>query len=554
MVGGRWVEAESDSCGGDALVERYGIPPLAARLILHGGRDGDGVASFLEAERRPLPDPARLPDMAGAVRRIRQALGRGEGILVHGDYDVDGLMGTAILAAGLRSLGGRVTHFIPSRFDGGYGLSEASLGAARAAGATLIVTVDCGTNPGDILNDFERAGISLVVTDHHVPQPGGMRPEVFVNAHAVEGHPDAGLCGASVAMQVVREVARGEGRDLKLEPFLRLAALATVADVAPMTLVNRGICRAGFASLADSPSPGLARVCLRTGVKSPARSCHVGYGIAPLFNAAGRMGQAGIVVDMLLERDPGSAHALVARLESLNGQRKSQQNQALELSEAQAEANPDGRVLVVCLDGARFRGVAGPVAARLAEKYARSTFVMAREDGEYTGSARAANGDDLTALLALCAPHLVRFGGHESAAGFTLKVEALDAFRACLAQAPPSGREPAPEIYHRVEPCEAGDIWKTWGILDPFGPGAPEPILGLANMVPVAPRVVKDRHLIWEVDTAEGRRLTCIYWDGMGKGITPSTLRRGQIFLGRPVPENRGDSSPFFFQVRDILD
>jgi single-stranded-DNA-specific exonuclease len=485
---------------------------------------------------------------------VSAAARRGEKVLVHGDYDVDGLMGTAILKAGLRALGAKVHHFIPSRFDGGYGLSDASLDAAREFGATLVVTADCGTNPGAILGSFLSSGISMVVTDHHIPQPGGPRAEVFVNAHAREGHPDANLCGASVAMQLVRAVAKSMGRDLKVEPFLRLAALATVADVVPMTLTNRSICRAGLSSLSASPSPALAQLCQAAGVVPPVRSCHVGYGLAPRFNAAGRMERAGIVVDMILERDRENASRYVAELERMNRLRKAHQAEALELAEAQLATRTQDRAIVVWLGEGRFRGVVGPVAARLAERFGRSAFVMALEGEEYTGSARSANGDDVTALLAGCADLLVRFGGHGSAAGFTLHQENLGSFHRSLLMSPSSQHAAKPQVFHRLDPRDTEDIWRTWGVLDPFGPGSMEPTLGLSGLVPRKVRVIKEKHLAWDLNLHDGKRLTCIQWGALEEGLSPASVHSGQIYVGKPVPESRPGPLPFFLQVKAILD
>lgn len=553
MVREVWVESDGAGAGCESLGARHCIPALAARILSQTGMAETDLPRFLKAETLALPDPMRLPDMDPAVGRVSAAARGGERVLVHGDYDVDGLMGATILSAGLRALGAKTTHFIPSRFDGGYGLSESSLSAAREFGATLVVTADCGTNPGTILDSFRSAGISMVVTDHHIPQPGGPRAEIFVNAHSEEGHPDADLCGASVAMQLVRAVAASMGRDLKVEPFLRLAALATVADVVPVTLTNRSICRAGLSSMGESPSPALAQLCRVAGVVPPVRSCHVGYGLAPRFNAAGRMEKAGIVVDMLLERDPALAAHHVSELERMNSLRKAHQAEAYELANAQVGGGDEVRALVVCLGEGRFRGVAGPVAARLAEHFHRSAFVMALEGEEYTGSARAANGDDVTGLLARCAPLLVRFGGHGSAAGFTVRRENLEAFRTCLGGAPEPEHETKPQTFHRVEPRETEDIWRTWGVLDPFGPGNPEPYLGISGLAPKRVRTIKDRHLAWDVDVHDGRRLTCIWWGALEEGMTAATVRPGSIFVGKPVPESRPGPLPYYFQVNAIL-
>jgi single-stranded-DNA-specific exonuclease len=549
-----WREASDWSERAERLRGRHGVSSVLAMLLSQRPFEDAEVDAFLDPELVPWPDPARLPEAAEAAARIARAAESGEAVMIHGDYDVDGLMGTAVLMGGLKSLGAKVEAFVPSRFDGGYGLSETSLEAVKRAGASLLVTTDCGTNAREIGERLRDAGIDLIVTDHHLPDPGERPPGIVVNPKADAGHPDRDLCGAAVALQVLRCTAAQMGKDLPLEPFLRLVAIATVADVVPVTAVNRKICKAGFQALEHTPNPGLALLLediLRMG---PVRSHHISYHIAPRFNAAGRMEDARLVLDLLLERDPAAAARLKGRLESLNDQRKSYQVAAYEEALEQARQVPEESRVIVAASGNWHKGIIGPVAARLAETFKKSAFVLCVEGDVAVGSGRAWKQDNVTAVLREVSDLLLRFGGHSGAAGFSVETDKIPELERRLVALPPSSQAHAHgETYFPIQPSQLEDAWRAWGLLDPFGPGNPEPYLGLSGLCARGQKTMSGGHLAWEVGVSPSQTVQFIAWNGESAGLGPSSLAPSRTIIGRPAPQQRPGPSPYYFNVTAIL-
>ena len=551
MTPRRWIETAANGEATARISSRYAVSPVAARLLAMRAWSDEELGGFLTPARIPWPDPARIPNLAPAARRIQKAVEGRELVLVHGDYDVDGLMGTAVLVGGLRSLGGLVEAFIPSRFDGGYGLSAASVAAAERCGAKLVVTTDCGTNSREVGESLRRLGIDLVVSDHHLPASGEQPEALVVNPHLEAEHPDGSLCGAAVALQLLRGTAEAMGRELALEPFLRLVAIATVADVVSVTPVNRRICKEGFLALETTPNPGLLLLLnrFRTGILSH----HVSFHLAPRLNAAGRMEDARLVLDLLMERSPAQAAALMGRLEALNRKRKALQNSAFDEAFAQALTGTGERVAFAA-SPAWHRGVMGPVAARLAEALRRSAFVVAVDGEEGVGSARSWADDDVSAVLATAGDLLERFGGHAGAAGFTVKASRLTDLEARLQRAPggDGGREAAEE-YLSIRQEELTEAWAAWTLLDPFGPGNPEPFFGLQGLRPRGHRAAAGKHLIWDVALPGGESLQVIAWNGEAEGFTGSTVAPSRTVVGRLAPQSTPSSLPFYFSVAAVL-
>ncbi len=554
MNGAAWVEASGWEDRAAAIAARHGISPVLAMLLSASPRSDDELSAFLVPDGVAWPDPFRIPGLEAAARRLAEGLARQEQIIVHGDYDVDGLMGTAVLVGGLRSFGAKVEAFIPSRFDGGYGLSEASYEAVRQAGASLVLTTDCGTNAREIGLRLQAAGVDLIVSDHHLPSDEGQPPCILVNPKMVEGHPDRELCGAAVALQVLRGVAVVLGKPLSMEPFLRLVAIATVADVVPMTPVNRKICKLGFLALETTPNPGLAQLLegvLKTG---PVRGHHISYHLAPRFNAAGRMEDARLVLDLLLERNPGLAARLKVKLEALNQQRKALQVVAYEEAEEQARLLPETSRVVFAASSSWHKGIIGPVAARLAEAFKKSAFVVGVEGDMGLGSGRAWKGDNVAALLGHASDLLVRYGGHSGAAGFTVRAEHIpDLARRLCGLKVPGADEACPEIFYPIEPVHLGDAWDAWGHLDPFGPGNPEPYLGLKGLCPKGQKVLTGGHLSWDVGVPGCAPVQFIAWNGIAGGMDPSSLAPSRTVIGRPAPQHRPGPVSFYFSIAAIL-
>jgi single-stranded-DNA-specific exonuclease len=551
MTPRRWVEAGNGGEAAARLSALHPLSPVAARLLATRAWGDGELEDFLTPSRVPWPDPARIPNLEPAARRLRQAVEGRERILVHGDYDVDGLMGTAVLVGGLRALGGQVEAFIPSRFDGGYGLSSASVAAAQRSGASLVVTTDCGTNSFEVGESLRSLGIDLVVSDHHLPAAGEQPRQLVVNPHLVKDHPDGSLCGAAVALQLLRGTAGVSGRELALEPFLRLVAIATVADVVPITPVNRRICKEGFLALETTPNPGLLLLLSR--FRSGILSHHVSFHLAPRLNAAGRMEDARLVLDLLMERSPAQAAALMARLEALNRKRKVLQNSAFDEAFSQALAGGGERVAFAA-SSAWHRGVMGPVAARLAEALRRSAFVVAVDGDEGVGSARSWGDDDVSEVLGTAADLLERFGGHAGAAGFTVKASRLTALEERLQRAPGGeGGTEASEEFFPIALEDLQDAWAAWTLLDPFGPGNPEPFFGVSGLRPRGHRAAAGKHLIWDVALPGGDNLQVIAWNGEAEGLTGSSVAPSRTVVGRLAPQSAPGGLPFYLSVAAVL-
>ncbi len=261
-----WSEVTGLEMRGAHIAEHFGVSPTAALFLASRFEADEPVEAFLHPSKVDWPDPSRLPHMKEAARSVAAFVKAGESILIHGDYDVDGLMGTAVLLGALNFMGAKVSYHVPSRFESGYGLSVKSLEAVKRTGAKLVITTDCGTNALETGNALESLGIALVVTDHHIPQPNEQPPGIIVNPQLEDNHPDQGFCGATVALQLALQVARELDKVLPMKPFLRLASIATIADVAPLTPVNRKICKEGFKALPDTSNTALSLMLRKAGV------------------------------------------------------------------------------------------------------------------------------------------------------------------------------------------------------------------------------------------------------------------------------------------------
>jgi len=540
------------------IARKFGLNETTATFLAARGEGDEDLALFLNSDSVEWPDPSRLPNMDEAAGKIAQAVRSGKKILVHGDYDVDGLMGAAIWVGALKALGAKVSAFIPSRFEGGYGFSEASLKAALKAEADLVITTDCGTNCGETGERLLSKGIDMVITDHHLPVPTMQPGCAIVNAHLVEGHPDGDLCGAVVAMQCALRTASFLKVDLPFEPFVRLAAIATISDVADLTLKNRMICRMGFRTLRDGPNGALSLMFRKAGPnqEGPVRSRDVAYYVAPRFNAAGRLGDSSIVLDLLMERDTAKASALLGRLEGMNTERRKLQNAVLEEAEAQAMSLKERRAIVVGSNG-WHEGVMGPVASRLAETHHAPAFAAAFTDGVGKGSARSWGGVDVAALLAEAEDLLMTFGGHRSAAGFTVMREKLSDLRkrlnlSSLLDSIGEGEDNS-RSYFPVKQDRLEEVWDALGIMDPFGPGNEEPYIGVEGLAPVSCRTVKESHLIWNVPTPEGGSMSAIAWGGLSMGFNESSVGKSRVVVGKLVPEAWSRGVPFYLSIEAIL-
>ncbi|MEI6166310.1 MAG: single-stranded-DNA-specific exonuclease RecJ [bacterium] len=490
-------------------------PPLARALLLRGVSTAGDVDRFLNPRLSDVVDPFVLPAMEPAVARIWQALKAKESIVVYGDYDVDGVTSAALMSHVLTRLGGKVSRFLPSRTEEGYGLNAETV--ARCISAYhpgLIITTDCGSGAHEAAATAAKAGVDIVVTDHHEVGAGGPAQVVAVVNPKLGSDPQARcLSGVGVAFKVCHALLKA-GRDQKkkeafavdLREVLDLVALGTVSDMVPMIHENRILVRHGLTQLNRRERLGLRVLSEVAGATGELGTYHVGFVLGPRMNAAGRMGKADEALELLLTEDPDKALELARFLDSANQDRKQVESDIMEEAVRRIDTyfDPATHFGIVVGDVGWHVGVVGIVASRLVSKYGRPAIVVGfDEHGLGRGSCRSIEGFDLLGGLTLCSQYLSRHGGHEMAAGLEVQQSVFEPFQ---------------KAFHAV--CEAGlkgrdlrrtlelDSWVSMAeVLDPafmdvttrmgpFGEINREPVWGLNNVQLVgAPKVLKGAHL-----------------------------------------------------------
>jgi single-stranded-DNA-specific exonuclease len=504
------------------------LPEQLCALLARRGYDRvESAKEFLRPGTDHIHPSGGLAGMGAAVTRLAAAMRGGETILVHGDYDVDGICAAALCVRAIRTMGGRAVPFVPHRLDDGYDLTDAGIRAAESSGSRLILTCDCGIVAHDAVLRARRAGIDVIVTDHHTP--GSILPDALavVNPNRVDcGYPDKGLAGAGVAYKVMCALADEVGYPAeRLTCFLDLVAIATIADLAPLAGENRALVRWGLRVLKSTPNPGLRALLGTTGLGTgaPISAGQVGFVLAPRINAVGRMSEALRGVRLLLKDSPAEAAAIAESLEEENRVRREVDadtlRQAIEMLERDYDADHD-RAVVLASEG-WHPGVIGIVASRVAELIHRPTALIALSGAEGKGSARSIAGFHLYDAIHACSEHLLRYGGHRAAAGFSIDADRVDAFRVAFdlrAQAVLDQVDLVPELRIDMDlPLEAAnrELCAMLRHMAPFGMGNPTPVLA-ARGVGIAgpPRIVGHNHL--KVTLASGTaRLDAI---GFGMG------------------------------------
>ncbi len=428
------------------LARDRGLPEIVSRLLVARGlEEPAAVDRHLQPDLRALHDPERLPGMEAAAARLVDAVRGGETILVHGDYDVDGVTGTALLVRLFRHLGADVHWHIPNRFTDGYAFGDHSVEKARAVGASVVVSVDNGTSSVETITRLREHGIDTVVTDHHEPPLGDLPPAAaIVNPKLADSaYPFRELCGGAVAFKLAWGVAKrfsGGGRvndDLRrfLVDAMAYVAIATVCDVVPLVDENRILTRFGLKALAGSEHPGLRALMRVAGLTGPRTTGEdVSFQIGPRLNASGRLGSAETAVALLMCDEPGEAEGLARRLDELNQERKRVEAGVLEAALREAERFDDpARWPVLVLAGQGWHtGVVGIVAARMVDRYARPAIVIGLDGEEGRGSARSVPGVSVLELMHAGKDHMPKYGGHAAAAGMDVAARDVDALREAI--------------------------------------------------------------------------------------------------------------------------
>jgi len=465
-----------------ALVDELGLSePVAITLVRRGHRTPDAARTFLAADESH--DPAEFKSMSTVVDRIRAAIGDGQEITVHGDFDVDGVCATAILLSTLRELGAECDWLIPDRLGDGYGLSPANIEKLAERGTKLLITADCGITAVDEVKTAQELGMDVIVTDHH--QPGDQLPDCPILHPSVDGYPFESLCGTAVAWKLACALKGDSASDLDL------VALATVADLVPLVGENRSLVRRGLEELRRAQRPGV-RALIAASKCEPTEldESDLGFRLAPRINAAGRLYRADAGVELFLTDDEGRAAEIAAELNRANGERRATEREVDGAAETAWRGLPErlqeARGLVVAGEG-WHPGVIGIVASRMVERHNRPTVVISLdEEGNGRGSGRSIPGFDLLAALEACSEHLAGFGGHRAAAGLQLRAENVAAFQDAFAAH--ADAVLAPEDLGRRERVDALvggpslglELAEELGKLGPFGIGNP----GVRLLVP----------------------------------------------------------------------
>ena len=501
----RWIlPAEPDGGTVRSLMDELLLPePICRLLALRGHEPAASAKRYLRPRLDQLLPPDQLLDMTKAVDRLVQAVRRRETILIHGDYDVDGMCSTTLMARALRLLGGTVVPFIPERLVDGYDLTDAGVRAAQAAGATVVVTCDCGTSAVQPVAALRALGIDVIISDHHLP--GGELPNAFAVLNPKRpgcGSEDKDLAAVGVAFKLALAVTRAMGgNENNVFGMLDLVALATIADVAPLRGENRVFARYGLKMLAETQNVGLRALIRAAGLDGkPLTAGRVGFILAPRLNAVGRLGKALRGVELLTSTNEHDANAIARELEELNARR--QEIDRAVLKEARARVlslDLDETFGIVLAEDGWHPGVIGIVASRLVEEFGRPTILVGLDGDEGKGSGRSISRFDLHGGIGRCSHLLKRFGGHRSAAGVTIARSNVAEFTRCFneaARADLTLDDLVPELRVDME-VAIDDV--TLGFeallrhLEPCGMGNPSPMLVTRGVrLAAPPRTVGD--------------------------------------------------------------
>ena len=545
-----WIIAPPDPAA-VPLASALRLPlPLAHVLVHRGFRDAESAARFLNPQLRHLADPFKLPDMAAAVDRIFDAIKRKQRIVIYGDYDVDGVTSSALLIRVLRAAGAAVDNFLPHRMDEGYGLSVDGIERClREHTPQLLIAVDCGTSSAHEIADLKRRGVDVIVLDHHEPPAelpecvALVNPKMVGQASRLSNSESTDrrdacptwfpLASVGVSFKLAHALQkRGRERRLKwaealdLREHLDLAAVGTVADVVPLVGENRILVKAGLKYLPHTKKIGLRALLEVADVPDEVEPYHIGFRIGPRLNAAGRLGDAMAALELLLTEDPVRAMELARMLNEHNAERQHIEERIIEQALAQAAEHPNDRVLVLANDEWHV-GVIGIVASRIAQEFYRPAVVIGK-DGK--GSCRSISGFSIVEALHECAPLLERFGGHEMAAGLSVKAGNISSLRrelneVAMRRLKDEDLVPRVVIDARAQLEELGeDFFANLDRFEPCGQDNPSPVFVVLGVrLRGTARVMGKNHLKFLVTDGE-TTTEAIWWGGADRELPTGPL------------------------------
>lgn len=523
----KWRIVPHDTSRVQQLIRGSGLPPVVAQLLVSRGvYDSAAADSFLSTKLTGLRDPQELPGVPEATERITAAVSAKTSIVIYGDYDCDGMTGSAILFNTLKLLGADVSYHVPNRLEEGYGLNEESIRKLVNRGKRMIISVDCGITSVSCAELCKELGASLIITDHHTLDDQLPEADAIVHPRLPgTNYPFGELCGAGVAFKLAWSLCQKASGSKKVSDPMRrllmqsltLAAIGTVADVVPLVDENRILVAHGLRMLAAEPVLGLAELMkvAKLDAASTLNTESIGFSLAPRLNASGRLGQAQLGVELLTTTSPERATALAEYIDQLNKNRDSLQRSVMLAAQKQikerfdAESDP-----ALVLAGVGWhQGVIGVVAGRLSDRYAKPVIVLSMDatgKSDAVGSGRVGGtAINLHAALAQCEDRLVRFGGHKAAAGLTIDERKIDEFRADFCEAVTEQTTSSNLDAEIVIDAEAPfgqlnlNTVKQIETLEPFGAGNPRPTLLCQNVTlaePARRMGSGDRHLTVRLD------------------------------------------------------
>lgn len=518
------------------------VPPCIARVLMRKGFASIAeIENFLRPRLSELSDPFLLPQMKAAVKRIFEALDRQERIVLFGDYDVDGVTSLALLSEMLRAYPATAGPdlFLPLRMEEGYGLSRESIERClEQHKPQLLIAVDCGTSSVDEIVDLKQRGVDVIVLDHHEPprsfgltgEPKSALPDcVIVNPKTDTQSHLHYLCSVGIVFKLCHALLKTrpvDGFDLK--SHLDLVALGTVADIVPLTGENRTFAQHGAREIARTSRPGLRKLMELAAVRAPISTEDIGFRLGPRLNAAGRLSTAEKSLRLLVTQDAGEAAELAEFLDKQNRERQDVEKQTFLAADEMIAKTFDPARDAAIVVGARgwHPGVLGIVASRIVRKYHRPAIVIGFDDnGVGKGSGRSIEGLNLVKALDRCAEHLEKFGGHEMAAGLTIREDKIAIFTAAFGRAAremlsDEDLQPRLRLDHELFLSELNvDLLHWHEMLQPFGNANPQPLFLAREVEPAAPpRVINDKHLIFRIRQRDSHR-RAVYFDGAAEQL-----------------------------------
>lgn len=528
MHNSKWILAKQNPKLSKKISDKLGISPLTSQVLINRGVNSEIEAeNFLNPSLFDLPSPFLMKGMQEAVERLKKSVYLGQKIAVYGDYDVDGVTGTSLLYNFLRFLKADIIYYNPDRFKEGYGINRDAIDYLRGQNANLIISVDCGIRAFGEVEYAKSLGIDFIITDHHEP------PETLPDAVAVLNphqkgckYPAKEIVGVGVVFNLtlaLRRTLRDEGFFKDQEPnlgdYLDLVALGTVADCAPLVNVNRVIVREGLRRMEKPKRAGLKALKDISGIKREVNSFDLGFKLGPRVNAMGRMGSACEAVELFISDKYDFAYDLARKLNSENQNRQNVEKQILDSAVEMIESDPetDGFNSIVLYSRDWHQGVIGIVASRIAERYQKPVFLVAvDENGVGKGSGRSINGINIYSAILEVQSLFENFGGHEQAAGITIREENIDKFRKMFSSA--LENQSGANFKETILDSEIvfADITENFidelEMLSPYGIGNPRPVFLTRKAAVISSRVYKERHMGITLES-DGKTFTAMWFN-----------------------------------------